>query len=212
MSNNTNKKVFAIWLRVLCLVLAVFIGLFFLFELKARDLVHNLVGNELEIHAMNAIDKAVYDVLSAEPIRYENIILSDADESGKLNALYTDSAAINLLKTKMSMQITENIRNTDNARVGVPAGAFTGLVLLSEIGPDIFVSLTFDGSVSTNIKSEFISAGIMVHGGKKYLLLNEKGNEVISGEFEADISDIIAIGGKEYIFVSPDKLYKVKFK
>ena len=172
MSNNTNKKVFAIWLRVLCLVLAVFIGLFFLFELKARDLVHNLVGNELEIHAMNAIDKAVYDVLSAEPIRYENIILSDADESGKLNALYTDSAAINLLKTKMSMQITENIRNTDNARVGVPAGAFTGLVLLSEIGPDIFVSLTFDGSVSTNIKSEFISAGINQTMHRVYMVVN----------------------------------------
>ena len=59
---------------------------------------------------------------------------------------------------------------------------------------------------------EFTSVGVMVYGGKNYLLLNEKGNEVISGEFEADISDIISIGGKEYIFVSPDKLYKVKFK
>ena len=59
---------------------------------------------------------------------------------------------------------------------------------------------------------DFIEEGIIVHGGKSYMLLNEKGNELISGEFEADISDIIHVDGKEYLFVSPDKLYKVKFK
>lgn len=59
---------------------------------------------------------------------------------------------------------------------------------------------------------DFIEEGIIIHGGKSYMLLNEKGNELISGEFEADISDIIHVDGKEYLFVSPDKLYKVKFK
>ena len=131
-----------------------------MFELKARDLVHNLVGNELEVHAMNAIDQAVYDVLSEISITYSDIIISKANAQGQVSALYTDSAAINLLKSQMSLKITDNIRNTEHARVGVPAGAFTGLVLLSNIGPDIYVSLTFDGSVATNIKSQFVSAGI----------------------------------------------------
>lgn len=68
-------------------------------------------------------------------------------------------------------------------------------------------------SVSDDFKRfEFTHGGLMIYGGKNYMLLNEKGNEIISGEFEADISDLISIGGKEYIFVSPDKLYKVKFK
>lgn len=160
MSHIKLKKICSVILRILCILLSFLIGFFFLFELKARDLVHNLVGNELEIHAMNAIDKAVYDVLSCGPIEYESIIISDTNSQGQVNAIYTDSAAINLLKTKMSLQITENIRKTDNAQVGVPMGAFTGLVLLSNIGPDIYVSLTFDGSVSTNIKSQLISAGI----------------------------------------------------
>ena len=131
-----------------------------IFELKARDLVHNFVENELEIHAMNAIDSAVYDVLKENPVDYGSIIKSNTDENGRVNALYTDTVSINMLKSQMSMLINNNISNTHRARVGVPAGAFTGLVLLSDFGPNIYVSLTLDGSVNTTIRSEFVSAGI----------------------------------------------------
>ena len=58
----------------------------------------------------------------------------------------------------------------------------------------------------------FTDVGMIVHGNKKFMLLNEKGNEIVSGEFDADISDIIHVDGKEYLFISPDKIYKVKFK
>ena len=45
-------------------------------------------------------------------------------------------------------------------KVSVPVGAFTGLVLLSSIGPEMPVHLRMDGSCTTDIKSEFTSAGI----------------------------------------------------
>lgn len=156
---NRNKFIL-ILIRFLCLFFVIFIILFIVFEYKARDLVHNLVENELEIHAMNAIDNAVCDVLTNNPVDYNSIIKSDTDENGRVNALYTDTASINMLKSKMSLLINENINNTHKVKVAVPAGAFTGLVLLSSFGPDINVRLTLDGSVNTTIKSEFISAGI----------------------------------------------------
>lgn len=135
-------------------------GFFCLFEFKARDLVHNLVDNELEILAMNAIDEAVLSVLEETPVDYSSIIISNSSESGVVNSLQTDTLAVNKLKSQLSLKITDNIRQEKKTRVGLPAGAFTGLVLLSNIGPDIYVNLTLGGSVTTTIKSEFTSAGI----------------------------------------------------
>lgn len=155
-----------------CFLLALLIGFFCLFEFKARHLVHNLVDNELEIHAMNSIDNAVSEVLNTLDVNYNNLVLSNTDSSGKVNSLQTDTRAINILKSEISKQITNNIRNSHTARVGVPMGAFTGIVLISSMGPDIFVTLTLDGSVTTTIKSEFASAGINQTIHRVYLVVD----------------------------------------
>ncbi len=147
-------------IRITCLLLLLSIGMFCLFEFKARDLVHNLVDNELEIHAMNAIDEAVIQVLEAQPVDYSSIIITNTNDSGAVNSLQTDTLAVNKLKSRLSLEITDKIRQEYKTRVGIPAGAFTGMVLLSNIGPDIYVTLLLGGSVTTSIKSEFTSAGI----------------------------------------------------
>lgn len=155
-----HGKVYRRIVKFICILLALFAGVFCLFETKARDLVHNLVDNELEIHAMNAIDSAVGEVLKEISVDYNNLIITNTDNQGKVTSLQTNTAAVNILKSDISLKITDYIRQDHTARVGVPAGAFTGVVLLSSIGPDIYVSLRLGGSVTTTIKSEFTSAGI----------------------------------------------------
>ncbi len=159
-TKRKHSKLYYKIIRILCLLLILFVSFFCLFEFKARDLVHNLVDNELEIQAMNAIDSAVSETLNGLSVDYDTLIVTNIDSTGKVNSLHTDSKAINILKSELSLKITENIRDDKMIRVGVPAGAFTGVVLLSPIGPDIYVTLRLSGSVTTTIKSEFTSAGI----------------------------------------------------
>lgn len=166
---SRNKKLF---IKIICILLVVVIGFFCLFEWKARGLVRNLIDNELEIQAMNAIDKAVLDVLEETPIDYSSIIKTNIGSDGTVTSLQTDTLAVNKLKAKLSMQITENIRQEQETRVGIPAGAFTGLVLLSNIGPDIYVTLSLGGSVTTTIESEFTSAGINQTIHRIYLIVD----------------------------------------
>ena len=147
-------------ISVVSLLIVIFILFFCLFEFKARQLIHNTVGNELEIHAMNSIDAAVSQVLDEVEIDYQSLIAVNKAGDGTIASLTADTVAINKLKSQLSLKITELIRNESKVRVGVPAGAFTGLVLFSDIGPDIMVSLSLGGSVITTIKSEFASAGI----------------------------------------------------
>lgn len=147
-------------IKIVCIILVLSVGTFCLFEFKARDLVHNLVDNELEIHAMNAIDNAVSVVLKNAEIDYDSLVMAFRADDGSITSLQTNSAEINILKSQLSLAVTDEIRKDHTASVGVPAGAFTGLVLLSDIGPDIRVKLTLGGSAVTTIKSEFNSAGI----------------------------------------------------
>lgn len=150
--------------RKLIILLLIFITLFIsgfcLFELKARDLVKNLVYNELENCATSALDSSVIEVLSEENIKYEELIDVNKDAEGNVTSLKTDTLKANKLKAELSFKIVECIKNDKKATVKLPAGAFTGVVLLSQIGPKIPVSLSYGGSINSTIKSEFTSSGI----------------------------------------------------
>lgn len=187
-------KAYRLFIRVIIILLILFIGFLSLFEYKARDLVHNTVDNEFEIHAMNAIDDAVAEVLSQEIIDYESLIITGTAQDGSVNSLHTNTAAVNILKSKLSREITEKIRQDKFVNVGVPVGAFTGLVLLSSLGPDIRIKLNLNGSVTTTIKSELTSAGINQTMHRIYLLV------------DADVSLTCPIISYETNFVSEYEL------
>lgn len=171
-TKKKHGKMYRRFIKLLCLLMIVFVAFFCLFECKARHLVHNVVDNELEIHAMNSIDDAVCDVLNSLDVDYNGLVISNTDSEGTVNSLQTDAKAINILKSEISKQITENIRDSHTARVGIPVGAFTGIVLLSSLGPDLYVTLSLDGSVTTTIKSEFASAGINQTIHRVYLVVD----------------------------------------
>ncbi|MDO5123737.1 MAG: sporulation protein YunB [Eubacteriales bacterium] len=167
-----RRKLKFILIKLALLVLIPSIALFCLFEFKARDLVHNLVDNELEIHAVNSIDTAVGEILDNSDIEYTDLIVVSKSEDGSISSLSTNTKEVNKLKADMSLKITEYIKNNKKVTAKVPAGAFTGIVLLSNVGPKIPVSLTLGGSVTTTIKSDFTSAGINQTVHRIYLVVD----------------------------------------
>ena len=153
--NKVKRKV----ISSILILIALFLLVFVLFEFKARDLVYISVDNELEIVAQTAMDDAVIEVLSQYVTDFNNLVISESLEDSKITSLRTDSKKINVLKSEISNAITENIRQGRTVTVSVPVGAFTGLVLLSSTGPELPVNLMLGGSCTTDIKSEFTSAG-----------------------------------------------------
>lgn len=149
-----------ILIKYIILFLIILIAFFVLFEFKARDLVYNTVDNELEIIAQNSMDNAVLEVLGNYVSNYDDLVITESSEDAKITSLKTDSQKINILKAQISNAITEKIKEDKKVRVAVPTGAFTGLVLLSSVGPELPVYLRMGGSCTTDIKSEFTSAGI----------------------------------------------------
>ena len=157
-SKKSKRK--SLLIKLLILFLVLFIAVFCLFEFKARELIHNLVDNELEIQAMSSIDRAVSEVLDRLDVDYKELISVNTSAGGNVTSLSTNTTEVNKLKAELSLQITDYIKNDKKVTARIPSGAFTGLVLLSDIGPKIPVSLSLGGSVITTINSDFVSAGI----------------------------------------------------
>ena len=169
-SKKNKRKSLIIKLLILFLVL--FIAVFCLFEFKARELIHNLVGNELEIQAMSSIDRAVSEVLDRLDVDYKELISVNTSEGGNVTSLSTNTTEVNKLKAELSLQITDYIKNDKKVTVRIPSGAFTGLVLLSDIGPKLPVSLSLGGSVITTITpTTKTNTTIKINLNQKYQIL-----------------------------------------
>ena len=150
---------------------------------------------------------------------YDNQLVGDVEFLNETAVVAVAENLISFYTIKEYPKLINNIEITEKIQQILYSKNYFAYVYAGDNGANNLVVYNLSGElqytkeISADYnKFEFTSVGVMIHGGRNYMLLNEKGNEVISGEFEADISDIISIGGKEYIFVSPDKLYKVKFK
>lgn len=59
----------------------------------------------------------------------------------------------------------------------------------------------------------FTESEIMMYGGKEFVLLNKKGKVLTNMDFESELSEIIPTdGNKDYLYITTDKIYKIKFK
>lgn len=110
--------------------------------------------------ATEAIHEAVLTVIADEPLRYSDIIAFEKDENGQICALSADVIAMNEWKARLSLDITQNLKNARNERFGVPLGNLSQSAFLMGKGPEIPFSFSLLGAVTTDFVSKFSSAGI----------------------------------------------------
>lgn len=79
--------------------------------------------------------------------------------SGKVAAVETDTANINVLKSRVVAAAEEKAEEIHNSVMYIPLGAFTGLSLISNYGPKIPLSYCLTGSFSAELVSSFETAG-----------------------------------------------------
>ena len=150
---------------------------------------------------------------------YDNQLVGDVEFLNETAVIAVAENIVSFYSIKEYPKLINNIEITEKIEQIFYSDNKFSYIYIGENGSqnmvvyDLNGEMLFSKKIPEDYKTfEFVDNGIIIHGGKKYMLLNERGNELISGEFDADISDIIHIDGKEYLFVSPDKLYKVKFK
>ena len=92
--------------------------------------------------------------------KYEDLCRVTVDEDYNIKMVNMDMITVNKIISDIPILIQEELEKDDINKFYIKLGSFTGSKLLSGRGPDIEIKIASVGTVETDLKSEFQSAGI----------------------------------------------------
>lgn len=147
------RKVTAVFLTILIL-LTVYV------ELAVKHQLRDVVIRDMQTLCEQAVTMAVDDYL-AEHADRGNRMCDITYDNGSVAAISTNAAFVNAAKTFITEHAQDNIDSLSHTQgISVRLGTFTGLVFLSNLGPEIPFSVDSTQTVSCEFQSSFESAGV----------------------------------------------------
>lgn len=113
----------------------------------------------VKVMAVNAINNAAHIVVDSE-IDYEDFVIIQKDNNDKIQFVQANTIKINRLTRDLANLCQSNIEKIEAQSVQIPLGAFTGSVVLSDMGPPVNIALLPIGSVQCDFTSFFEQVGI----------------------------------------------------
>ena len=153
---KTNKKRNAVFIILICIVLTAVFALNHALRMKLRDIAVYKCKNS----ATDMINRSIQNTLDDLDYTYSDLVEINKNSENEITSVSCVSSKINSLKTNISNEINKDFENQDKNGFSIAVGTISGINLFSGVGPDITVHFEKEGSVKTNIKSSFSSAGI----------------------------------------------------
>lgn len=104
--------------------------------------------------------------------KYEDLCTVSKDSNGNITMISANVIPINGIISDIAIKIQEEFNKKENDSFKIKLGSFTGVKMLSGIGPDVNVKLSTIGNLDTELKSEFTSSGINQTVHKVYLKID----------------------------------------
>lgn len=190
----------------------IIITIFALLDLQVRPLIKSIAKNQAKISATNIINDEVLRELSDKSSYYSELVSIKTDNNGKILAVTTDSQKVNVLKSSVSSNIQREMPSSNPQKVAVPLGTLTGVELLTGRGPLVNMKVSIPGTVSTDIKSEFVQAGINQTKHQIYISVKTQVNALIPGfpitttvETSILVSEIVIVGDVPNVYADVNK-------
>lgn len=155
-----NKKRLSVFKKLLIAIILIFSLILTYFELNLRPKITDLTRIKAESLATEAINKAVAEEIEKSEITYNDLMSLNCNSSSELSSVSTNVITVNKLKAAVSLSAQKNIADLSNKEIRFKAGDLSGIDLLSGRGYDVPVKLNFSGSIQTDFKSQFTSAGV----------------------------------------------------
>jgi sporulation protein YunB len=127
---------------------------------QVKPILREFLLSETENLTYYRINRAVEENINAENITYDDLVVLEKDENGRISAIKTNMRKMNTLMTKTSADIYNDLLYDDIIRINIPIGNLTGIELLSGLGPKITFRVVPINSVFAEFKNVFDSAGV----------------------------------------------------
>lgn len=150
--------------------------------------------------AADALNDAIAAIMDKN-VDYDALMQTTYDASGKVSMLRANTMRMNELGSRIVLKAQSNLNAAASQLIRIPLGAATGIAILEGLGPRISVRMLPVGSVSTEFKTEFQSAGINQTRHKIYLeavarvdLVLPNGAESIAIRTQVPVAESIIVG------------------
>lgn len=114
------------------------------------------VQNRLNLISTQAVSRVMSDQL----LGYSDLVVLQTGQGGEVSTMSVDAPRLNLLRSAVMEDITDQVLALDSQDLGIPIGLLTGIDVLSAAGPKLPVRVTSVASASGAFRNEFSDAGI----------------------------------------------------
>ncbi len=137
-------------------LIAALIGL----DIAMRPYVSSVVAYEAKNYAAATICTAVQNELKSGHNSYTDLVKVSRSADGTIQSITSNVEKQNTLQAELTQTIQHIVENQSHTTVKIPIGTLSGSSLLHGRGIGVPLDVTFSGSVQTQLKSSFSSAGI----------------------------------------------------
>lgn len=154
------------------------IGIVVIFLILILSFVENRLRNSMEkiseYRVKSIVTRAVGSAVNEnfpDNIGYNDIVTISKGENGTITSIQTDVAKLNRIFAKVSLSVQDKLSDLEKEKISMPLGAILGEPMFATEGPNINIGIIPYGSVETDFKSEFNSAGINQTRHRIYILV-----------------------------------------
>lgn len=142
------------------MIISVIASAVVLLEVKIRPVLATIAESRAKNIAIEAVNDAVWQVLSDEKISYDSLVSFTYGQDGNVNAVVVDSVKLNTVCAEIRSRITDYFTELSERTISIPLGSLTGADLLAGRGPSVKIGITLSGSAQTEVINDFETAGI----------------------------------------------------
>ena len=166
-----KKAVRSVMAGIISIVLLCSAGIFLCTELLIEPNLEKVAGIRAEAVVSRTINKALAEQF-ADGNRDDTLFIISKDEDGSIDMVQADSMKINVFMAELSVRLQEYFRSMENEKYSVPMGALLGSKVISQIGPNVDVTIVPMSISSMDFRTEFESEGINQTKYKIYIELD----------------------------------------
>lgn len=160
MKKKKKKSIKKIFILIFIIIIISFITIF----IRYKNTVLPSVLEISEKYAVNAINEkintSVEKVISELNLTSKDFFEKNFDSDEKINYFSADTILINKVCSKTAAEISKEIKDLKDEKITLPIGIFSGIDLLSNIGPKFSVSVLQTGNTLVDYETSFESQGI----------------------------------------------------
>ena len=119
-----------------------------------------MAGYMINTEVTEYLNTAIAERIKSGELDYASFVTLEKDSAGKVTALVTNMAKINVLQTEITAEVLRMLSDRMETSIKVPVGNIIGGTVLSGRGPNINIRILSVSNMSAKFSNQFISAGI----------------------------------------------------